>query len=201
MEDPEVFLFGNDVQAGLVSTLDEHDAANPIKPLPDRPHLRALTKLWVPTQQLVVAKSRQMMASWLSMALILWEVYHPGRKWGVACRLFDPADALLERMWGIHERIPRSLRPAATRKQGSITVKHDAADSLVLAFAEDSDAPRSMTLSGLLVDEAAFTDSLESLYGAAKPTTMSGGKLVLISSPSGRNLFYNLLTDNDRITL
>jgi hypothetical protein len=201
MDDPVVFLFGDDRQAGLVTTVDEHDHAAPVKPLPNRPHLLGLTRLWEESHQLVIAKSRQMMVSWWGMAMIAWEVMHPGRRWAVTCRKFDDADALLERMWGILQRIPKQLRPPMVRKEGTITVMHPDAPSQVLAVAQDSDAPRSRTFSGIWVDEAAFTDDLNKLYAAAKPTVMSGGRLVMVSSPNGRGLFYDLLSDHGRLEL
>lgn len=203
LEDPHRYLFGDDLQVGLVTTVDEHDVENPVKPFPDRPHLRTLTDLWLPSQQMAVGKSRQMMVSWWAMALVSWELWHPGRQWAVICRRFDDSDALLERCVGIMSRvaIPEGIRPKFVRKQGSIKVMHDSAPSQVLALAQDSDAPRSRTFSGMVVDEAAFTDNLEALYTAAKPTVMSGGKLVLVSSPNGRGLFHRLLTDSGRLEL
>jgi hypothetical protein len=207
-----VFCFGDDRQHGFVLTVDEHDEDNPVKPLPDRPHLRVLMDLWSDSQLLIIAKSRQVMVSWGCMSAIGWEVLHPGRQWAVCCRKFEDADALLERLWGVLQRIPLTRQEtnqrcrlwngtAIERKQGLITVWHEGAPSRVLALAEDSDAPRSRTFSGILIDEAAFTSNLDSLYAAAKPTTMAGGKLVLGSSPNGRGLFYDLLTDSGRVAL
>lgn len=199
MEDSAVFLFGDEEQHGLVTTMDEHDEEHPIKDFPDRPHLRVLNDLGTESQQLVIGKSRQMLVSWWCLARILWEVLHPGRRWAVMCKKFEPADGLLERMWGIYLRLP-PMKPKATRKQGVITIFHpNGANSQVLAFAEDSDAARSQTFSGILVDEAAFTRNLSAAYVGAKPTTMAGGKLWLVSSPNGRGLFVDLLTDSGRI--
>ena len=208
------YLFGNERQRSLVLTMDEHDREQPIKPLPDRPHLRLLTKLLMERDQLVVAKSRQMMVSWWAMAAISHELLHPGRRWNVACRKFESADSLLERMWGIFERLPgaqvgnqRVTLPffndlRFTRKEGLITAHHgDKGYSQVIASSQDSDTTRSKTFSGILIDEAAFTDNLDELYRACKPTAMGGGKVILVSSPEGRGKFYDILTDAERIVL
>lgn len=199
LADLEVFCFGDDKQAGMCFTLDEHDAANPVKRLPDRPHLRMMSELWQQSQQLEVAKSRQMMLSWFVLAAIAWEVLHPGRRWLVVCKKFESADRLLDRIWHVLQNIPAPLRPKMDRKQGSITIHHGLAKSYVTACAQDSDDPRSMTYSGIFVDEGAFTDHLEDLFAAAKPTTMAGGKLAIVSSPNGRGFFYHILSDGGRL--
>ncbi len=61
-------------------TLDSHDRKNPVKLFPKREFLRQLTLLWLEHPMLVVAKSRQMMATWLFVCLYLWEaITVPGR--------------------------------------------------------------------------------------------------------------------------
>ena len=199
LDNAEVFLFGDRDQKSFTLTVDEHDGDTPVKHLPDRPHLRLIARLWQENQQLVLAKSRQMMVSWVCMALIVWEIMHPGRQWAVTCKKFEDADALLERAWRIIENIPKAFKPKVVRKQGVIRVEHPEAPSQVLALAQDSDAPRSRTFTGILIDEAAFTDNLEELYTAAKPTVMAGGKVILVSSPNGRGYMYELLTDSGRL--
>lgn len=201
MKDPHIFLFGDELQNSMVYTLDEHDADKPVKPLPDRPHLRVMTDLWVQSQKLIIAKSRQMMVSWHAMSMIVWAILRPGRQWGVACKKFEDADALLSRGWHIIEQLPLALRPKATRKEGLIRVEHDLASSQVMAFAQDSAAPRSRTFSGMLIDEGAFTDNLDKLYTASLPTVQAGGQLVIVSTPQGRGLFYDLISDNGRLAL
>lgn len=207
-----VYLFGDEHQNSLVRTMDEHDRESPIKPLPDRPHLRELTKLLETRDQLIVAKSRQMMVSWWAMACISHELLSPGRRWNVACRKFESADGLLDRCWGILERLPGAklgnqrielafldnLR--LTRREGTITAHHgDKGYSQVIASSQDSDTTRSKTFSGILIDEADFTDNLDELWRACKPTAMAGGKVLMVSSPNGRGRFYQLLTDEERV--
>ena len=201
-EDPHVYLFGDQYQRGLVKTLDEHDFDNPVKPLPDRPPLRALTDWWMEEQQLIIAKSRQLMISWGCLSLINWECWHPGRLWGVTCKRFDDADGLLGRIYHIYQNVPKGIRPKVEKKKGVLTVSTDAGPpSTIMALSQDSDAPRSRTFSGLYIDEAAFTDNLSWLYASAKPTVQGGGKVVLTSSPNGVGFFTDLLTDTGRIDI
>lgn len=117
------------------------------------------------------------------------------------CKTFEGADSLLDRMWGIYQRIPDGLRPPAVRKQGLITVQHKGAPSQVHAFSQNSDEARSKTYSGIVIDEAAFTDTLDDLLTASKPTVMGGGKIVLVSTPNFLERFAEVLSDNGRIDL
>lgn len=207
VKDPYTFLFGSPTKVGMVKTLDEHDQEQPIKFLPDRPHLRELTRLAEESPLLAIGKSRQLMVSWWGMAYLGWALQTPGRRLGVMCRKFELADILLDRMWGVQQRIPipekigkTRIRPRAVRKEGVISVQHPGgADSICMALAQDSDAPRSLTFSKLWVDEAAFTDSLDAVLQAAMPTVMAGGQIILASSPNGRGEFYNILCDYGRL--
>lgn len=201
METPHNFLFGNEKLRGLPVTMDEHSEP-PLRPFPDRPHLRLLTDVLTEQDQVAVAKSRQLMVSWLCLALILYYAYHPGKRWGVVCKQFASADELLERMWGMHQRMPEGLVPVkVTRKQGLLSFLHPGAPSTVHAFSQDSDEARSKTYSGILVDEAAFAEKLDNLLTASKPTVMGGGKIWLVSTPNFVERFATVMSDNGRVTL
>lgn len=202
LHDFKVYAWGQDEYAGFAKTLDEHDPDDPIKPLPDRPHLRALNELYDHHQRLVLLKSRQMMVSWFFCTRILWEALHPGRRWLVCCRLEGAADALLERMWAQYNQIPESLRPPATRKETLITIQHGTGlESRIQAAAQNTDVARSFVFSGVWIDESAFTDNLADLVASCGPTTQGGGRLILSSTPNGREYSWNLLTDDGRIAV
>ncbi len=200
---PSNFLFGNDKVRGLVLTMDEHalPTENPLKELPRRPHLELLADLLSNEQQVAIAKSRQMMISWLCLSMVLFESMHPGRRWGISCKKFEAADELLDRLWGMYQRLPEGLKPKAIRKQGLVTIQHPNAPSQIHAFSQDSDEARSKTFSGILVDEAAFCDHLDDLLAACKPTVMGGGKLWLVSTPNFLERFAEVLSDSGRVDL
>lgn len=201
LSDPKVFLFGNETYKGLVLTQDEHDKTAPVKPIPPRPHLLQLCDLWVASSQLIVMKSRQMMLTWGVGSLILWEAWTPGQRWLVSCKKFDDADEILNRIMGIHERTPEFLRPKAVKKEGLITFQHGNVKSFIQAAAQDSEAARSRTYSGIYIDEASYTDNVGKMITASKPTTMAGGKVVMVTTPNGKDAIYNILTDNGRLEL
>ena len=198
-----VYLFGDQHQKGLVYTNDERDKVNPVKPYPDRPHLRFFAGLWEDpnVDNLVVVKSRQLMLSWGGAAHFSWEAEKPGQRFLISCKKLDDADALLERIWFIRERIPNPLRAPATRKEGLITIHHELAPTYIHAAAQDTESARSYTFSRAWVDEASFTDNLSDFLAALTPTTMNGGKLLLTTTPNGRDTIYRLASDNGRLEL
>lgn len=202
LKDFEFYAWGRGDFRGFAFTLDEHDAAEPLKHLPDRPQLRVVNEVYEQAQRLGVVKSRQLMVSWFFCTRFLWECFNPGRRFLVCCKREEDADALLARMWTQYEQIPQFLRPQAVRKEAHIIVKHpNGGESRIQAAAQNTDAARSFTFSAVWVDESAFTDNLADLVAGAGPTTMNGGKLVLTTTPNGREYTYNLITDGGRVAL
>lgn len=104
-------------------------------------------------------------------------------------------------MWFIYERLPKELRPKATRKNGFITIHHQDGASIIQAAAQSAEAPRSHTFSGILLDEMEFTDNAPALHTASMPTIFGGGKFVGVSTPNGKGYQYNLASDDGRIDL
>lgn len=195
VKDFEFYAWGKGDFKGFAFTNDEHDEDS-LKHLPDRPHLRKLNEIYELSHMLVLLKSRQVMCSWYFSSRILWESFHPGKRWLVCCRLESAADHQLSRMWTQYQQIPDFLRPKATRKENHITIHHPGgADSHIQAAAQNTDAPVSFTFSGVWVDEAPKTDRVQELVATAAPTTMAGGRLILTGTPVGKDPIYDLLCD------
>jgi len=205
MQDREVYLWGKDLGThkfeGFAFTQDEHDDLHPVKHMPDRPHLRVASQLFDQSQKLICYKSRQLMLSWFFASIILHECLRtPGRRWLVSCKKEEDANELLLRMLLQYNQIPSFLPPKLKAKYCLLTIHHpNGVNSTIEAAAENADDPRSKTYSGIWVDESSFTVNLSELLAAAGPTTMGGGKLVLTSTPNGRDYGYELLTDKGRL--
>ena len=197
MRDFPLYAWGSGDFTGFAFTNDEHDPDSPVKPLPDRPHLRTLNDLYEQSQLLVLLKSRQLMVSWFFDSRILHECLSPGRRWLVCCRLEAAADHQLERMWTQYTHLPEHLRPPATRTECNIVIHHPEKDSRIQAAAQNTDAPVSYTFSGMWVDEATRTDNVRDLVAAGAPTVMGGGKLILTGTPVGKDPTFDLLADRN----
>ena len=99
-----------------VVTLDPHDKKRSVKPLPKHPFISKLIDLWLEHDLLLVVKSRQMLASWLFVALHLWDaLVHDGRSIFFVSKKEEDAGfgndlSLLSRAKFILDHLPKELR-------------------------------------------------------------------------------------------
>lgn len=197
------FLWGDGKVPGLVHTLNEQDqTGQPIQRFPDKPYLRELVSLYQDNRLLLIFKSRQLLCTWLMCAVVLHDCLRPGRRWLHICKKFESADANLERMWVIYQKLPEALRPKAERKQGFIILHHKAAKSVIQASAQNSAEARQYTFTGAWVDEGAFAEDIEETHTALVPTIQGGGRFVMTTTPNGKGeYFYQLATEGGVIKL
>jgi hypothetical protein len=64
--------------------------------------------------------------------------------------------------------------------------------SKITAIPTSGDAGRGEAVSLLVVDEAAHIDTLEELWLGLRPTVSTGGRVIMFSSPAGKNFFYQM---------
>ena len=92
-------------------TLDVHDDENPQKPFPDKEYLRFVVDKWLKHQIIIAPKSRQMMMSWLFVALYLWDTqFHFGRLTFFQSKKADDANDLVKRAYLIWDNEPNFLK-------------------------------------------------------------------------------------------
>lgn len=189
-----------------VRTLDPHDPINPIKKFPRSDWAEKALEVWLQDSLILVVKSRQMMASWLYVALHLWDaMYHSGRSVFFVSKKEEDAGygnqlSLLSRARFIIEHLPSKLLPpgkdAITYDKRPPSISFPKRYSTIMAVSQDAEALRQYTASRILSDEMAFQERAEKAYVAMKPTIDGGGALTGISTPNGRqNLFYYLVND------
>lgn len=183
-------------------TLDPHDKKMPIKRFPQYEYLERMVDLWLENDLLLIVKSRQMMASWLYIALHLWDcMFHKGRTIFFVSKKeqdagFDSQLSLLSRALFILERLPESMKPKYKKGLQPPKLEFPELHSSIMAMSQDSEGLRQYTASRILSDEMAFQERAEKAYIAMKPTLDGGGALTGISTPNGRNnLFYYLAND------
>jgi phage FluMu gp28-like protein len=189
----------------FVITQDEHDEGKPFKKLPYdvMPHLRCLADLWMDNQLLCVAKSRQLMATWLFCAILLWDaMFKKGRLNIIINKREDDADETIDRVRFIYENLPEMIKnhiPLNRTPQGQLgsycKLEFGTQNSIIRGLPQNPDAVRKNTASNLFMDEAAFIEGAEQCYTAALPTVRGGGKLIIVSTPCGRNFFHRIFSD------
>lgn len=195
--DPHAFL------RWFVYSGDQHDALTPVKPFPyNRPHIVALTDLWQREPLLVLVKSRQMMCTWLFVALYLWDaMFNRGRLIMFQSKREDDAigddnsgDGLLGRAKFIINHLPggRWICPKIDFR-GTKLVFRDTG-STIWAIPQGADIIRQRTASGILSDEAAFQPEFGDAYSAAIPCITGGGRFTALST-ANPGFFKSLYQD------
>jgi len=203
-------------------TKDEHDQETPVKPFPDLPYLRVLLdcllvsgKLKDPVVAnyaldaglsyewlgliwdiglLPVEKSRQVMATWLVCAYLLWRakfrqyqlILVQSKREDDAANLVFNKDEGVARMSFMESQLPSWLRSIEFPKDvtfGHIHVRSGfGKGSHVWAVPEGADIIRSNTPSVVFSDESAFQPEFDASYTAARPCLEGGGQYIALSS-------------------
>jgi hypothetical protein len=225
--DAHAFLFDGDLW-----TKDEHDPDFPEKPFPDYPYLRCLLDCllvsghWLAphnacyalewgiplrhleqqasTGTLFIEKSRQVLASWLCCAYLLWRAkFHAhqllivqSRKEEDAAKFVFQKEAQQARISFMESRLPvwlqEGMMQTMNESRGSqLPMYMRRADnghlwfpngSHIWAVPQGGNAIRSNTPSLLFSDEAAFQSEFGLAYQAALPALRGGGQGIFISS-------------------
>ena len=187
MNDPEFFILN------ACKTSDPHDQDNPIKSFPDKEYISLLIKQIHNYSKTLVEKSRQVMATWTMCAYILWDcITKEHRNWYVQSKKEDDSDKILIRQYGIWERLPEFLKiPIAKKSYGKIHFPET--KCTIYGVAQNSNSLRQECASGIFVDESEWQDEIEASMTAFQPTLDGGGKLVMVSTPNGRNKVSRLI--------
>ena len=176
-------------------TWDEHDSVTPVKSFPDKPYLREIAKYCHNENIIHVAKSRQMLISWLIIALLLHEAeFFDYRLEAIFSKKEDDAFLLVERAKFIYSHQPVWLKNMCPldRKMRDMPLGHlfFGNGSQIRGLAQGKDQIRSYVPTTVFIDEAAFQDKLEETYNACVPCAK---KIITVSS--AENGFFQRLVE------
>lgn len=206
-KDPYYFL------TTFAKTLDSHykEWESPIKPFPKKEYIKVFVEEWLKYKILLIPKSRQMMISWLCVAIYLWDTqFHKARFTCFQSKREDDADELVKRLKHIWDNEPFFLKryyeddgsfvelkanPTAKWKHLSCKFELPAIGSRVLGIPQGGNIVRMQTLSWMLSDEAAFQDEMDEAYTALKPTLSSGWRFTWVSTPENSCFFSDAVWD------
>jgi len=159
-----------------------------IRPFTLKPYMPPIIHAWLDTNLFACEKSRDMMATWLMVALATWDVFfHEGKQ-----HIFQSEDAfktfeLVKRADFIINHQPSWLRDrnpgkavAGGNRSGVLYLPN--LNSEILGFPQGPDQIRQFHPSGVFQDEAAFQDRAAEAFQAIKPAIQEGGKFYAISS-------------------
>lgn len=197
LRDPISFL------KDFVYTYDPHGEPT-VKKLYQQEYLYYLTNLWLKEPLLLVAKSRQMLVTWLFVALFTWDaISHKGRFIFFQSKKEDDAGnlkiplSLLSRVKFIVDNIDERVRPIYKVSQTPPIIRFMETGSVIHGISQDSEAVRQYTATGILADELAFQENAERAFEAVMPTLIGGGRFTGVSSANGKNFFYRLYADEE----
>lgn len=193
----------------FVYTMDEHDSANPFKRLPlnTKPYLIRVAREWFENPLVVVAKSRQTMLTWIISACFLWDaMFRKARLNIVVSKKSDDANEVLNRIKGIYMRMPLSdfwhshmpVKKSPGNECGSYCLMEFVHNkSRIMGLSQNPDDIKGLTASNIFSDEVAAQERARETFVAMKPTLDGGGRYVAVSTPLGRNYFYEMVHKPD----
>ena len=194
-------------------TTDSHylEWEDPVKTFPEKEYIRIFVDEWRNNTILAIPKSRQMMISWLCVAIYLWDTqFHKARFTCFQSKREDDADELVKRLKHIWDNEPAflkryynedgtyiELKANPTSRGNHLYCKFElpAIGSRVLGIPQWGNIVRMQTLSWMLSDEAAFQEEMDDAYTALKPTLSGWGKLTMVSTPESGTFFEAAVFD------
>jgi hypothetical protein len=193
-----------------VRTKDEHVRSACLLPVNgDNGHLKDFIRytflMMLANPVLAVAKSRQMMISWLCAIWLCWRqrtgphglalVQSKEEKAATDIVTHGADNKMAGRISFIEHHLPPWLQDTNIvsgkgNKSGELTYSNH---SRTMAAAQGADKTRSYTLTDYMGDEAAFQDEFEEAFTALLPTIENGGRAHLVSTAQ-ESFFAELVT-------
>lgn len=183
--DGEIFL-------RFVLTRDEADPECSVKPFPvGLAYLRELWATLARDQRVVIAKSRQMLVSWVVCAFCTWwarfrphqAVFWQSQQWEDACGMVAQADAQpMGRCQFIEAHLPTWLQQSIKPQKGLISYPNG---SFIQAVAGGPDQIRGKVPSVYVGDEFAKQIEAAGVYQTLAPLLQKGARAILIATPNG----------------
>jgi len=148
------------------------------------PFQETVLKLFTGDKNVLINKSRQLGISTLVSAYSLWlMIFHKDKNVLVIATKQETAKNMVTKVRFAYENLPAWLKIGATEDNRlSLRLLNG---SQIKAVSGASDSARSEAVSLLVMDEAAFIDNAEELFGSAQQTLATGGKCIALSTPNG----------------
>lgn len=183
------------IKHGIKSLSNEADVrkrhfttVDPVRPFVLLDYMPPIVKAWEDETLLMIEKSRDVMATWLIVALYTWDsMFHKGRQNIFQSKTANDTNELVKRSNGIYENHPKFLRDVVKgvynlggSKSGEL--KFESIKSEILGFPQGPDVIRQYHPTGIFQDEAAYQEKAKDAFTAIKPAIQNGGKYTGISS-------------------
>jgi hypothetical protein len=138
----------------------------------------------------IILKSRQLGISTLTAAFALHlMLFNSDKNIIVIATTQDVAKNLVDIVRFMYDNLPSWLRIEAT-ELNKLNIKL-INGSQIKAKSSAGDSARSEASSLLIVDEAAFIEDIERIWGSAQQTLATGGRAIILSTPNGVGNWYH----------
>lgn len=184
------------------TTIDEADEGK-VKKFPDKKYLSRICELAESEKILCIPKSRRMMATWVCLAICLWEaLFRDNQTIFIQSKKFDDSAYLMgeSRLMFMYNNLPHGFHkfPQVVKKissdKGYSFIRFDNGTT-IFAVAEGADQLRQYTASRVYCTEMAFWDNAEETWMALRPVIQGGGR-ILIDSSANPGFFSKIVNEN-----
>ena len=180
----------------ILENIKTLDAVGGLKPFPNYDFARRLVEALCAERILIVAKSRQMMATWTVLAVTVYRaLFNDAGIYLFLSKGARDSGELIKRMKTIVRMLPEE------EGQGIKVTKEEVVFPTgvrIISLPATEFAPRMHSPTCVFWDELAFTPKAEDIWTSVKPAVDSGGAFIGVSTPNGSdNLFHRLFTENN----
>ena len=184
----------------FVVTRDEADPEHTVKPFPlHRDYIPGLWAEFTTKPLVVVAKSRQMLVSWIVAAYCVWvarsrphqAVYWQAQKAEDANAMVSlPKGGVQGRCQFIESHLPAWLRQPVEAQSGRLVYPNG---SFIEALAGGANQVRGKVFSVYVGDEFAHQEDQRGVYTSVAPLIQKGSRAILVSTPNGSDNLFSVL--------
>jgi hypothetical protein len=140
----------------------------------------------------IVLKSRQLGISTLVAGFSLWMmIFHKDKNVLCIATKQDTAKNMVTKVRFMFENLPAWLRGTEKPLENNKLLLKLTNGSQVKAVSAAGDAGRSEAVSLLIIDEAAFIDSIDEIFASAQQTLATGGGCIALSTPNGTGNWFH----------
>jgi hypothetical protein len=140
----------------------------------------------------IVLKSRQLGISTLVAGFSLWMmVFHKDKNVLCIATKQDTAKNMVTKVRFMYDNLPSWLKGAEKPLENNKLLLKLVNGSQVKAVSAAGDAGRSEAVSLLIIDEAAFIDSIDEIFASAQQTLATGGGCIALSTPNGTGNWFH----------
>jgi hypothetical protein len=143
----------------------------------------------------LILKSRQLGITTLCAAYSLWlMIFHKDQSILALAPTQEKARNIVDKVRFAYTELPSWLKVPAVEDNKLTLILNNG--SKIKAASGASESARGYTANMLILDEAAFIENAEELWGSAQQTLATGGRAIVLSTPNGIGQWFHQMWDD-----